>query len=267
MIEFFTKNSGTAFYIVNGFLIVVSIIALFWKIIIFFVKNSNKTTPVMSIRRKSFFHSLSSNRPQLINKIINIVIIVSLSIAITSIIYTYNNQYIRESNKQYETTLNNLYTKMEDLYKEVSERKTNTEGDILTQAENISGNENVILNNLRQEDENLLHNSLKEYKEIVALFQTEKDTVRIDLLDSGFYRYAIWGKRKQQTEKPDLVLMNGTIRSYEGTLYEFMNGARNTYEYMVWFSRDGEIGRLYVYHNDILIWNYEITNIIYKRPG
>ncbi|NHB57473.1 hypothetical protein [Acinetobacter shaoyimingii] len=58
-----------------------------------------------------------------------------------------------------------------------------------------------------------LHASLKAFKTPKLVFQTSKHLVRIDELNNGKYRYAAWKANQSQSSQPDLILVNGKVKS------------------------------------------------------
>ena len=111
-----------------------------------------------------------------------------------------------------------------------------------------------------------LHPSVREYKSPELMWQTEKFTIRIDELDDGHYRYASWAKGKTLTDKPDLVLKNGTVR-VEGTggnhTYLFTSGPYR-YECVVTVlgERGVPLGELVVYKNDAEIVHQPVIKVL-----
>lgn len=113
---------------------------------------------------------------------------------------------------------------------------------------------------------NDLHPSLQEYKRPELMWQTEKFTIRIDELGDGHYRYASWAKGKALSDKPDLVLKNGTIR-VEGTggnhTYQFKSGPYR-YECVVTVlgEQGAPTGELVVYQNEVAIMHQPVIKVL-----
>ncbi|WP_374956629.1 hypothetical protein [Aeromonas sp. HMWF015] len=111
-----------------------------------------------------------------------------------------------------------------------------------------------------------LHPSVQEYKSPELMWQTEKFIIRIDELDDGHYRYASWAKGKTLTDKPDLVLKNGTVR-VEGTggnhTYLFTSGPYR-YECVVTVLGERGVppGELVVYKNDVEIVHQPVVKVL-----
>ncbi len=111
-----------------------------------------------------------------------------------------------------------------------------------------------------------LYPSLREYKRPELMWQTEKFTIRIDELGDGRYRYASWAKGKALSDKPDLVLKNGTVR-VEGTggnhTFQFTSGP---YRYECAVTVLGEQGmppgELVVYQNEVAIMHQPVIKVL-----
>lgn len=111
-----------------------------------------------------------------------------------------------------------------------------------------------------------LYPSLREYKRPALMWQTEKFTIRIDELGDGRYRYASWAKGKALSDKPDLVLKNGTVRM-EGSggnhTFQFTSGP---YRYECAVTVLGEQGmppgELVVYQNEIAIMHQPVIKAL-----
>ena len=88
--------------------------------------------------------------------------------------------------------------------------------------------------NILAQQKQMLHPTLKQFKDVALQFKTEKYQVRIDQLSNGNYRYAAWAASKAQSSKPDLILNNGSV-TMDGSggnhFYRFKNGA---YQYTVY---------------------------------
>lgn len=56
-----------------------------------------------------------------------------------------------------------------------------------------------------------LYESIKDFKEPIFVWETQKFKIRVDKLENGTYRYASWKISKGQNEKPDLLLTDGEI--------------------------------------------------------
>jgi len=73
-----------------------------------------------------------------------------------------------------------------------------------------------------------LYKSLRNFKDPVMEFETDKFKIRIDDMGEGNYRYASWPVGNETNKKPDLILQNGRITfdvSGGNHYYEFKNGA------------------------------------------
>lgn len=70
--------------------------------------------------------------------------------------------------------------------------------------------ETVLRNNIILELKNNLHESLIDFIEPILSCETENYKMRIDLLNGNYdYRLALWSKEKEQSDKPDMVVLNG----------------------------------------------------------
>ncbi|CAM3976030.1 hypothetical protein [Aeromonas bestiarum] len=111
-----------------------------------------------------------------------------------------------------------------------------------------------------------LYPGLREYQRPELMWQTEKFTIRIDELGDGHYRYASWAKGKVLSDKPDLVLSNGTVR-VEGTggnhTYQFKSGPYR-YECVVTVlgERGMPPGELVVYQNEVAIMHQPVIKVL-----
>lgn len=67
-----------------------------------------------------------------------------------------------------------------------------------------------------------LYQGLQKFKMLVTVTETEQHLVRVDLLDNGKYRLALWNNPSQdrQSDEPVLVLDNG-IFNEDADVYEF----------------------------------------------
>lgn len=73
---------------------------------------------------------------------------------------------------------------------------------------------------------NYIHPSLQGFERPVCFMKTKKFKIRIDDMGNDNYRYASWPLQGKQSDKPDLVIENGTF-IHEGSggnhRYEFKN--------------------------------------------
>lgn len=86
-----------------------------------------------------------------------------------------------------------------------------------------------------------LHPSIRTFENSITVIETRKFKIRIDDLGKGNYRYASWEVDQKMSEKPDLIIENGTFHR-SGTcgnhLYEFRN---NNYFYLCGITPCGTI--------------------------
>lgn len=79
-----------------------------------------------------------------------------------------------------------------------------------------------------------LHPSLRNFDKAALQFKTAKFQIRIDEMPNGLYRYAAWGVKQSQIEKPDLILNHGKVvmdGSGGNHHYIFNNGS---YQYIIY---------------------------------
>lgn len=111
-----------------------------------------------------------------------------------------------------------------------------------------------------------LYPGLRDYQSPELMWQTEKFTIRIDYMGDGHYRYASWAKGKVPSDKPDLVLKNGSVR-VEGTggnhTYQFKSGPYR-YECVVTVLGERGVppGELVVYQNDVEIVRQPVIKVL-----
>ncbi len=74
-----------------------------------------------------------------------------------------------------------------------------------------SAAEKQMRNALVEADKKGLHASIREFLNPVCVLETAKFRVRIDELAEGGYRYASWRITSAVSDKPELVLKNGTF--------------------------------------------------------
>ena len=129
----------------------------------------------------------------------------------------------------------------------------------------LSDEEKEIRKTLIEWQKTQLHHSLRSLNTPLLVCITNKFKIRIDYLGDT-YRYAIWPKNKNQSEKPDLILTNGEYvpdGSGGNYYYEFIN---NKYKYRlyIWIIRHEDMppGALHVYKDDELILEQEIIKFI-----
>ncbi len=59
------------------------------------------------------------------------------------------------------------------------------------------------------QQKSMIHSSLKQFEDTYFTFETKRNIIRIDKLKNNTLRYASWKVGKNQSEKPDLILLNG----------------------------------------------------------
>ena len=101
-----------------------------------------------------------------------------------------------------------------------------TDGKIITvNTQNVK--EQAFAERLIEHDKQSLHSSVNTFKKLILNWKTANYHIRVDDLDDGNYRYAVWSIDKKISEKPDMILLNGDI-TFEGSggnhHYTFKNG-------------------------------------------
>lgn len=81
-----------------------------------------------------------------------------------------------------------------------------------------------------------LHPSLKHFKSLAGIYQTDTELIRIDELKDDSFRYSAWSKSKPMSSKPELV-MTGGKRGIIKNAIVFKNG---NYTYIVPEYRRGQ---------------------------
>ena len=78
--------------------------------------------------------------------------------------------------------------------------------------------EDSYIEHWQQEDRNSLHTSLKEFDQNIYTFKTSNYIGRIDEIKKTpiSYRLALWNIDKKMSDKPDIVINNGTVE-YQGS--------------------------------------------------
>lgn len=80
---------------------------------------------------------------------------------------------------------------------------------------------------LIEADKQQLYSTLRDFVEPVLEWETSKFRIRIDRISQDKFRYAAWPVSKKTTERPDLVLRNGSI-TFDGSggnhYYDFKSG-------------------------------------------
>ena len=93
--------------------------------------------------------------------------------------------------------------------------------------------EKKLKNELIAKEKEIVHASLKIFKEPTYKIKTKHYLIRIDELSDGSYRYASWKMGRKESSKPDIVLYNG-ILTFDGSggnhHMTFING---NYTYIV----------------------------------
>lgn len=111
-----------------------------------------------------------------------------------------------------------------------------------------------------------LYSDLRELTEPVLEWKTKDYRIRVDRIRDETYRYAAWPVQKATSEKPDLILNNGTV-VHEGSggnhHYDFKSG-RYLYQCDVTVvgAVDSPPGDLYIYKDDQKILSQPVIKVI-----
>jgi hypothetical protein len=125
---------------------------------------------------------------------------------------------------------------------------------IITSINYTSPTEKNLIKALNNEANSLM--PVTKCKELLLVLKSENFTIRIDLMEDNSARYISWSSPKKISDKPDLILLNGTYE-YQGNMgsvtYTFRNGEW-TYivDYVAICGSDIDCGYyLRLYQNDI----------------
>jgi hypothetical protein len=118
-------------------------------------------------------------------------------------------------------------------------------------------------------DKQQLHSSLRDFVEPVLEWETGKFRIRIDRISQDKFRYAAWPVNKTTTERPALVLHNGSI-TFDGSggnhHYDFKSGP---YHYRcivnVIGTADDPPGELEVTKHDKVVLSQPVVRVIKGR--
>ena len=97
-----------------------------------------------------------------------------------------------------------------------------------------------------------LHPSLRNFKRLAGIYQTDTKLIRIDKLKDDTFRYAAWPKSHPMSSEPELVLQDGKTGIVENAIV-FRNG---DYTYIVPEYRHGQgddFGKVIVKYRDKVI--------------
>jgi hypothetical protein len=92
--------------------------------------------------------------------------------------------------------------------------------------------ESNMRNKIMESEKKTLHPSIANYKNPNYILETDKFKIRIDEISPNNYRYASWNIKQGMSEKPDLIINNGTWTpdgSGGNSYFTFKNG-EYTYE-------------------------------------
>jgi hypothetical protein len=122
---------------------------------------------------------------------------------------------------------------------------------------------------LMEAERKSLHASLRQFMEPVLEWKTIDYRIRIDRISDDTYRYAVWPVHKEHSEKPDLVLNNGSV-TFEGSggnhHYDFKSGT-NLYRCYVNLigASDMQPGELEVQKHNKVVLSQSVLSVITGR--
>lgn len=102
-----------------------------------------------------------------------------------------------------------------------------------------------------------LHPSLKSFKRLAGIYQTDTKLIRIDILKDDTFRYAAWPKSKSMSSKPELVMTGGKGGIVKNAIV-FKNG---DYTYIVPAYRRGQgddFGKVIIKYKNKVIQESEV---------
>ena len=73
-----------------------------------------------------------------------------------------------------------------------------------------SKSESIMRNTIIESEKITLHPSIAKYQNPKYILETDKFRIRIDEITPNKYRYCSWDIKKSMSEKPDLIIKNGT---------------------------------------------------------
>ena len=120
-------------------------------------------------------------------------------------------------------------------------------------------------NNIIFEMKNNIYETLREFKDPVLFAETENHILRIDLLHDHNYRLTLWPKGKEQTEIPDLILLNGRV-TFDGTMgNRHFIFYRSDEQYILYVTvYDINHGEFVIYRGNTY-WLEDETNIVLRE--
>lgn len=111
-----------------------------------------------------------------------------------------------------------------------------------------------------EEQKSKLHTSVKKFDVPCLEGQTKKFLIRIDKMDTEKYRYAAWSLPKTFSDKPDLILYNGTMEPQgSGGICRDFSFKNKNYKYLVETFIDE--GTIEVFKNDTSILNEKFDKL------
>ena len=102
----------------------------------------------------------------------------------------------------------------------------------------FSDKERALSNSITQKTQAEIHPSVNQWESNLLVVESKNLLVRIDELKGGDLRYVSWSKGKPISEKPDLVLFNGTISADSQPSVSTFVFKNNNWEYIITDSMD-----------------------------
>lgn len=100
--------------------------------------------------------------------------------------------------------------------------------------------ESTMRNQIIESEKKTLHPSISKYQNPTYILETDKFRIRIDEISANNYRYSSWSVKSKISEKPDLIINNGTFipdGSGGNHHFDFKNG---DYRYECYIIEMGE---------------------------
>jgi hypothetical protein len=186
-------------------------------------------------------------------KIINILAILAF------VFGAFYNLYLIKEGKEYSLQQKAVYENMQKSANALIE---------LTHAINLNKEidfDSTRLKEIYNNERKMLYPAIQNYIRPIAVFETERDTVRVDQIDIDTFRYAVWAIGKKQSSKPDLILNTNKVNFENGIkTFVFRNGTNDYYDYVVSLSENIEKDTLKVYYKRILLDSYNVLNVLFK---
>jgi hypothetical protein len=220
-------------------------------------------------KHKEFFKKIIASIRTVFKKIqlAKIIYLLAMIALLFSIGY---NSYLMQKIKKYSERQEQLYMQMQKAQGEMQKAKEETKELVLELNKapeidlNVEG-ERKQLEDIYDDERKMLYPSIQNYIKPFAIFETERDTIRIDQIDIDIFRYSSWKLGKMQSSKPDLILEINNASFENGiNTFKFRNGGKDYYDYIVSLSENMENDTLKVYHKTILFKTYHVIKLLFK---